>query len=91
MAAGQGGQEEEEVYVSFILSARNDGHEGNFMLRLQTSLDQLAAAGRMYPSLSAELVLVEWATPTPAFIAKSSALAAGVAARAHCQGPACHT
>ena len=63
VAAGQGGQEEEEVYVSFILSARNDGHEGNFMLRLQTSLDQLAAAGRMYPSLSAELVLVEWAPP----------------------------
>ena len=59
--AGQDG--EEEVYVSIILSARNDGHEGNFMLRLQTSLDQLAAAGRMYPSLSAELVLVEWAPP----------------------------
>ncbi|EKX40129.1 hypothetical protein GUITHDRAFT_113865 [Guillardia theta CCMP2712] len=51
----------QEVYVSIILAARNDGHEGNFMTRLQTSLDQLAAAARMHPTLSAELVLVEWA------------------------------
>ena len=58
-----GGTISGEVYVSIILAARNDGHEGNFMLRLQTSLDQIAAAARMHPTLSAELVLVEWAPP----------------------------
>ena len=44
MRRGQeGAADAGEVYVSIILAARNDGHEGNFMLRLQTSLDQLAA------------------------------------------------
>jgi hypothetical protein len=61
-AAG-GGERGGEVYVSIVLAARNDGHEGNFMTRLQTSLDQLAAAARMHPALSAEVVLVEWAPP----------------------------
>jgi len=61
-AAGGEGREG-EVYVSIVLAARNDGHEGNFMTRLQTSLDQLAAAARMHPALSAEVVLVEWAPP----------------------------
>jgi hypothetical protein len=42
-AGGQGGGDDDDddddgVYVSIVLSARNDDHEGNFMTRLQARL-----------------------------------------------------
>jgi hypothetical protein len=43
-----------EPYLSIILAARNDGHEGNFIIRLQNCLDQIIVLSRRNPSLSVE-------------------------------------
>jgi hypothetical protein len=43
-----------EPYLSIILAARNDGHEGNFLVRLQNCLDQIIVLSRHSPNLSLE-------------------------------------
>jgi hypothetical protein len=44
----------DDPYLSIILAARNDGHEGNFLARLQNCLDQIIVLSRRLPQLSAE-------------------------------------
>jgi hypothetical protein len=62
-----------EPYLSIILAARNDGHEGNFLHRLQNCLDQIIVLSRRSPALSIEVLIVEW-NPPPSSPALASVL-----------------
>jgi len=49
-------------YISFVVVARNDGHGGNFLTRMQTFTDTLVdQCGRH--GLRGELIIVEWNPP----------------------------
>lgn len=50
-------------YISFIVSARNDNYGGNFLDRLQTTINSLIVQVKRY-KLRAELILVEWNPPS---------------------------
>lgn len=48
--------------LSFVIPARNDNYGGDFLPRLQTSLDNFFQSSAIF-SLDAEVVLVEWNNP----------------------------
>jgi len=52
-------------YISFIVAARNDDYGGNFLHRMQISVNSLLILCEKQ-SLNAELIVVEWNPPTKA-------------------------
>lgn len=49
-------------YISFVIAARNDNFGGDFLSRLQTSLNSIYLLSEKY-NLPAELIIVEWNPP----------------------------
>lgn len=49
-------------YLSIVMCGSNAGHGGNFLERMQTSVDRLFLCGRD-AKLDAEFILVEWGPP----------------------------
>lgn len=49
-------------YLSFVMVGRNDNYGGDFLERMQMSVDSILSLSRRH-SLSAELVIVEWNPP----------------------------
>lgn len=54
--------ESKQPYLSIITHSRNDNYEGNSLLRLQTTVDNLILQAKKY-NLNAELIIVDWNPP----------------------------
>lgn len=50
---------DQRPYVTFLLTARNDGHAGNFLHRLKVCVDANTALFNKY-GLPAEILIIEW-------------------------------
>jgi hypothetical protein len=51
-----------DPYVSFVITGRNDGHEGDFLHRMQHCVDSILKLSERV-GLAAELVAVDWNPP----------------------------